>query len=324
MSSQTDAPTKPVTRFPTPEEGLAVRTLHEATLQELINARNYPLLHIMRERNELMRERNVLRGTDTEFPEYDYLTPLGEECTLPYMAMWVDNECRVLPFRGVRPRMPWAVYPVDRRRFDASTQTDDADADTTLTEIDTPDSKSRSYAQVVLDDPQATDRRQFDASTQTKDTDMTLAGNDPLASDSKLCSEAQVALDDGKGPCEERKDKKRKSKTEDVGNSQNGFKTCDVVVQRLRFGQYTPRVTRFVFDLGGSDTGRLQAQVDDTRRLHLHARRHPPLPLRRAGTRPPIPLLQPITDNPAPPSGGTCSIRGDAHLADPMVRSLIL
>ncbi|KAH9027956.1 hypothetical protein EDB85DRAFT_1892736 [Lactarius pseudohatsudake] len=215
MSSQTDAPTsaptKPVTRFPTLEEGLAIRTLHEATLQELINARNYPLLHIIRERNELMRERNELRGTDIEFPEYDYITPLGEECTLPYMAMWVDNECRVLPFRGVRPRNPWTVYPVDRRRFDAGTQTEDAD--TTLVEIDAPDSKSRSYAQVVLDDSQAIDRRQFDPSTQTKDADMTLAGNDPLASDSKLCSEAQVALDDGKGPCEEHnlhKDKKRK------------------------------------------------------------------------------------------------------------------
>ncbi|KAH9024383.1 hypothetical protein EDB85DRAFT_2181672 [Lactarius pseudohatsudake] len=182
MSSQTDAPTstptKPVTRFPTLEEGLAIRTLHEATLQELINARNYPLLHIIRERNELMRERNVLRGTDTEFPEYDYTTPLGEECTLPYMAMWVDNECRVLPFRGVRPRNPWAVYPIDRRRFDASTQTEDSDADTTLAEIDTSDSKSHSEAQVVLDDPQAVDRRQFDPNTQTKDTDMTLAQND--------------------------------------------------------------------------------------------------------------------------------------------------
>ncbi|KAH8977173.1 hypothetical protein EDB83DRAFT_2538102 [Lactarius deliciosus] len=208
MSSQTDAPTKPVTQFPTPEEGLAVRTLHEATLQELINVRNYPLLHIMRERNELMRERNILRGTDTEFPEYDYLTPLGKECTLPYMAMWVDNECRVLPFRGVRPRMPWAVYPVDRRRFDASTQTKDADADTTLTEINTPDSKSHSEAQVVLDDPQAINRRQFGPSTQTKDANMTLAQNDLSNSESR--SEAQVALDDRKGPCKEHKDKKRK------------------------------------------------------------------------------------------------------------------
>ncbi|KAH9033864.1 hypothetical protein EDB84DRAFT_1561599 [Lactarius hengduanensis] len=212
MSSQTDAPTsaptKPVTCFPTLEEGLAIRTLHEATLQELINARNYPLLHIIRERNELMRERNELRGTDIEFPEYDYITPLGEECTLPYMAMWVDNECRVLPFRGT---FFDAICHTQRRRFDAGTQTEDAD--TTLVEIDAPDSKSRSYAQVVLDDSQAIDRRQFDPSTQTKDADMTLAGNDPLASDSKLCSEAQVALDDGKGPCEEHnlhKDKKRK------------------------------------------------------------------------------------------------------------------
>ncbi|KAH9172273.1 hypothetical protein EDB89DRAFT_2069928 [Lactarius sanguifluus] len=203
-----NAPTKPVTRFPTLEEGLAIQTLHEATLQELIEARNYPLLHIIRERNELMCERNVLRGTDIEFPEYDYLTPLGEECTLPYMAMWADNKCCVLPFRGVKPRNPWAVYPVDRRRFDASTQTDDADADTTLAEIDTPDSKSHSEAQVVLDDPQAIDRCKFGLSTQTKDADMALVEGDP--SDSKLCSEAQVALDDDKKPCKEHKDAKKR------------------------------------------------------------------------------------------------------------------
>ncbi|KAH8981810.1 hypothetical protein EDB92DRAFT_1820112 [Lactarius akahatsu] len=122
----------------------------------------------MRERNELMHEgisfvglglhdiltlaywRNVLRGTDTEFPEYDYLTPLGEE--------WYTS-----------------LYG-HRRRFDASTQTDDADADTTLMEIDTPDSKSRSYAQVVWTILRL-------PITQTKDADMTLAGNDPLASD---------------------------------------------------------------------------------------------------------------------------------------------
>ncbi|KAH8985339.1 hypothetical protein EDB86DRAFT_2833144 [Lactarius hatsudake] len=131
--------------------------------------------------------RNVLHGTDIEFPEYDYLTPLGEECTLPYMAMWVDNKCCILPFRGVKPRNPWAVYPVD---------------------INTPDSKLCSEAQVVLDDPQAIDRCQYDPSTQTKDANMTLVQND--LSDSKSCSEAQVALDDGKGPCKEHKDKKRK------------------------------------------------------------------------------------------------------------------
>ncbi|KAH9042404.1 hypothetical protein EDB84DRAFT_1436381 [Lactarius hengduanensis] len=95
-----------------------------------------------------------------------------------------------------------------RRRFDASTQTEDSDADTTLAEIDTSDSKSHSEAQVVLDNPQAIDRCQFDPSTQTKDADMTLAQND--LSDPKSCSEAQVALNDGKGPCEEHKDKKRK------------------------------------------------------------------------------------------------------------------
>ncbi|KAH9063604.1 hypothetical protein EDB87DRAFT_1575383 [Lactarius vividus] len=201
MSSQTEVLTKPVTRFPTPEEGLAMRILHEATLQELINARNYLLLHIIQERNELM-----CKSTDIKFPEYDYITPLGEDCTLPYMTMLIDSECRVLPFRGVRPRNPWAVYPVDRRRFDASTQTEDAN--TTLTEIDTPGSKSHSEAQVVFNDPQAIDKCQFGPSTHTNDADMTLAENGP--SDSKSCSEAQVALDDSKGPYGEHKDKKRK------------------------------------------------------------------------------------------------------------------
>ncbi|KAH9038061.1 hypothetical protein EDB85DRAFT_1888121 [Lactarius pseudohatsudake] len=136
--------------------------------------------------------RNVLHGTDIEFPEYDYTTPLGEECMLPYMAMWIDNECRVLPFRGVRPWNLWAVYPIDMSTLFYS------DGDTTLTDIDTSDSKSHSEAQVVLDDPQAVDRRQFDPNTQTKDADMTLAQND--LSDPKSCSEAQVALNNSKGP----------------------------------------------------------------------------------------------------------------------------
>ncbi|KAH9021189.1 hypothetical protein EDB85DRAFT_1895800 [Lactarius pseudohatsudake] len=293
MSSQTDAPTKPVTHFPTPEEGFG--------------------LHIIL---TLAYWRNKLRGTDIEFPEYDYITPLGEECTLLYMAMWVDNEYRVLPFRGVRPRNPWSVYPVDRRRFDAGTQTEDAD--TTLVEIDAPDSKSRSYAQVVLDDPQATDRHQFDPSTQTKDADMTLAGNDPLASDSKLCSEAQVALDDGKEPCEERnlhKDKKRKSKTEDVGSSQNGFKTCDVVVQRLQFGKYPP-ASHSSYSIQEDPTWDVCKCKSTTHGDSISTHDTILLSCSDGGTRSSIPLLQPITDNPAPPSVGTFSIRSDIHLVN--------
>ncbi|KAI9463343.1 hypothetical protein BJY52DRAFT_1221798 [Lactarius psammicola] len=116
MSSKQNAPT----RFVTPAEGLAIRTLHEATLQELIYARNYAVLHILYERNELMRQRD-----SADFPEYNYIGP-PEASTLPYTAMWIGGKCHVLQFRVGRPS--WAQYPIDRRRFDASTQTEDPDA----------------------------------------------------------------------------------------------------------------------------------------------------------------------------------------------------
>ncbi|KAI9443889.1 hypothetical protein H4582DRAFT_2053657 [Lactarius indigo] len=203
---------KAQTRFPTPEEGLAIRTLHEATLQELISARNYPFLQIIHERNELMRERNALLGTNVEFPEYDYINPPSDDNTLPYMALWINNECRVLPFRRVRPS--WAQYPVDstqhitqRRRFDASTQTEDADM--TPVEVDASESTSCSEEQ-VLDEP--INSCQFKPNTRTNDADMTMVENE--SSDSKSHSAAQVVLDDDKEFCgarrEEHTDKKRK------------------------------------------------------------------------------------------------------------------
>lgn len=37
--------------------GLAIRTLHEATLQDLIRARNYDVLQLLGERNLVLRER---------------------------------------------------------------------------------------------------------------------------------------------------------------------------------------------------------------------------------------------------------------------------
>ncbi|KAI9428664.1 hypothetical protein H4582DRAFT_2066770 [Lactarius indigo] len=206
---------KAQTRFPTPEEGLAIRTLHEATLQELISARNYPLLQIIHERNELMRERNTILGTDVEFPEYDYINPPSDDSTLPYMALWINNECRVLPFRRVRPS--WAQYPVDhiiqRRRFDASTQTENAD--TTPVEVDASELTSCSEEQ-VLDEPikyaNAIQSCQFNPNTRTNDADVTMVENE--LSDSKSHSVAQVVLDDDKEFCgarrEEHTDKKRK------------------------------------------------------------------------------------------------------------------
>ncbi|KAI9433622.1 hypothetical protein BJY52DRAFT_1231499 [Lactarius psammicola] len=134
MSSHEKIPT----RFLSTEEALATRTLHEATLQDLIRAKNYAILHILHERNELLRERNSLRGDDTEFPHYDYISP-PEDSTLPYTALWIDGKCHVLQFRVSRPS--WARYPVDRRQFDVSTQTEDAD--TTLAEINPLDIDSK-------------------------------------------------------------------------------------------------------------------------------------------------------------------------------------
>ena len=52
------------THFVTQEEGLAIRTLHEATLHDLVHARNYAVLHILHERNRLMRERYVILMVD--------------------------------------------------------------------------------------------------------------------------------------------------------------------------------------------------------------------------------------------------------------------
>ncbi|KAI9443739.1 hypothetical protein BJY52DRAFT_1194507 [Lactarius psammicola] len=113
------------------EEGLAIQTLHEAALHDLVHARNYAVLHILHERNRLMRERNTLRGDNTEFPEYNYIGP-SDANTLPYMALWIGDGCHVLQFRASKPS--WAQYPVDRRWFDSGTQTEDPD--TTLVDIE--------------------------------------------------------------------------------------------------------------------------------------------------------------------------------------------
>ncbi|KAI9437836.1 hypothetical protein BJY52DRAFT_1196263 [Lactarius psammicola] len=109
------------------------RTLHGATLQELLRAKNYAILQILHERNELMRERESLRGNDTEFPELDFISP-PEDGTITYTVMWSGEESHVL---RERVRMPsWVQYPGDRRYSDASTQTEDPDA--TLADIDPP------------------------------------------------------------------------------------------------------------------------------------------------------------------------------------------
>ncbi|KAI9445607.1 hypothetical protein BJY52DRAFT_1228834 [Lactarius psammicola] len=117
MSSHEKIPT----HFLSTEEALATQTLHKATLQDLICAKNYAILHILHKRNELLRE----------------CPP--EDSTLPYTALWIDGKCHVLQFCVSRPS--WARYPVDRRQFDVSTQTEDAD--TTLAEINPLDIDSK-------------------------------------------------------------------------------------------------------------------------------------------------------------------------------------
>ncbi|KAF8262448.1 hypothetical protein EI94DRAFT_1704765 [Lactarius quietus] len=57
--------------------------LHKATLQELMHARNRAVIHILFERNALLRERTSLGGTPIEYNEWDFLTPPSP--SLPYI-----------------------------------------------------------------------------------------------------------------------------------------------------------------------------------------------------------------------------------------------
>ncbi|KAI9452311.1 hypothetical protein BJY52DRAFT_1226230, partial [Lactarius psammicola] len=108
-------------------------TLHEATLQELIHAKNYTILHILHEHNELFHQQNSVHDNSTSFPEFDFISPT-EASTCLYAAVWFHGECHVLQSPVKLPS--WASYPVDGRHFEVSTQMDDPNA--TLVEVNIP------------------------------------------------------------------------------------------------------------------------------------------------------------------------------------------
>ncbi|KAF8266303.1 hypothetical protein EI94DRAFT_1701842 [Lactarius quietus] len=60
-----------------------VELLHEATLQDLLQNRNYAVQQLLYEHNELLREHISLGGASIEYSEVDFLSP--PEPTHPYM-----------------------------------------------------------------------------------------------------------------------------------------------------------------------------------------------------------------------------------------------
>ena len=99
----------------------ALRSLHEATLQALLGARNYAVLQLLKERNDLLRERylalaffifdalfshtlflwrNSLGGPSITFSDTDFITPTDPEALLPY---FIAPSGRIVPFRSGRP-----------------------------------------------------------------------------------------------------------------------------------------------------------------------------------------------------------------------------
>ncbi|KAF8274637.1 hypothetical protein EI94DRAFT_1793929 [Lactarius quietus] len=57
--------------------------LHEATLKDLVRARNRAIIHVLWECNALLRERNSLGGMPIEYDVWDFLTPPSP--SVPYI-----------------------------------------------------------------------------------------------------------------------------------------------------------------------------------------------------------------------------------------------
>ncbi|KAH9007491.1 hypothetical protein EDB84DRAFT_1447484 [Lactarius hengduanensis] len=109
-----------------------VRALHEATLQDLLHAKNDAVVKLISERNNALYERERLGGSPIEYSYHDFITP--PDAPLPYIVVRHGAEpARILRFHVSRPQ--YAFYPPDRRLFDACTQTDDPDPDATLVDI---------------------------------------------------------------------------------------------------------------------------------------------------------------------------------------------
>lgn len=101
----------------------ALRITHEATLQTLLGARNYAVLQLLQERNNLLRERYwtialffypiflsqfslfcnwrvSLGGPSIVYSDTDFITPVDPEALLPYI---IAPSGAILPFRSGRP-----------------------------------------------------------------------------------------------------------------------------------------------------------------------------------------------------------------------------
>ena len=108
--------------------------LHEANLQDLLQARNYATLQLLEERNALLRERyyiwlslldryrliciiyqwrEELGATRIEYAHNDFITPPNPDALLPYTILPPSPESprTIMPLRASRP--PCAYYPVD-------------------------------------------------------------------------------------------------------------------------------------------------------------------------------------------------------------------
>ncbi|KAH9021433.1 hypothetical protein EDB84DRAFT_1441457 [Lactarius hengduanensis] len=116
------------------EEAIAIENIHEATLRELLRARNLAVSQLLLERNQLLRERVDLGAEPVSYCEYDFLSQPASP--RPYrISAWGQ----VLRYHSDRPHRHATTFPKDRRLFDQSVQTDGdpVEADTTLTEVDT-------------------------------------------------------------------------------------------------------------------------------------------------------------------------------------------
>ena len=157
-------------------EIFAIRTLHKATLQELLGTRNYAAMQLLSERNDLLRERYLalglffcdapiyhllslfcqwrefLSGPSIKYSDKDFITPSNPDALLPYI---ITQSGAIVPLRSGQPSgghhpgvarvfcyvRGYETYVCTlqgllRQMTDASTQTKDPDS--TLTNIEPP------------------------------------------------------------------------------------------------------------------------------------------------------------------------------------------
>ncbi|KAI9440361.1 hypothetical protein H4582DRAFT_2055767 [Lactarius indigo] len=119
---------------PSPEDiplanNLRARVLYEATLQDLLQARNYVVTQLLRERNSLLDERHKLTGEEIDYSPMDFLHPP------PPLLPYITTSTGVVLQRRIRnPVTAW--FPEDWRRFEVGTQTAEHEAaNVTLVDI---------------------------------------------------------------------------------------------------------------------------------------------------------------------------------------------